>query len=225
MKILVIEDDKETAEYISRGFKERGHVADIAKDGHEGLFLARDGNYDVIVLDRMLPHLDGLSLLKLLRTSEVTTPVIFLTALGSLEDRVNGLESGSDDYLVKPFAFSELYARVNSLARRPPLNKEAVETKLKCGDLEIDLLERSVHRKNQSIDLQPTEFRLLEYLMRNAGRIVTKTMLLESVWDFHFDPKTNVVETHISRLRAKIDRGFPEEIIKTIRGSGYKIDA
>lgn len=225
MKILIIEDDLETAEYISRGFKERGHIADKAKDGHDGLFLARDGNYDVIILDRMIPQLDGLSLLKILRSSGVTTPVIFLTALGSLEDRVQGLESGGDDYLVKPFAFSELFARVNSLARRPPLNKETVETKLKCGELEIDLIERSVLRAGIPIELQPTEFRLLEYLMKNAGRIVTRTMLLETVWDFHFDPKTNVVETHISRLRSKIDRGFATEIIKTIRGSGYKIDA
>ncbi|RYZ69540.1 MAG: response regulator transcription factor, partial [Proteobacteria bacterium] len=178
-----------------------------------------------IILDRMLPHLDGMSLLKLLRSSNITTPVLFLTALGSLEDRVQGLESGGDDYLVKPFAFSELYARVHSLARRAPLNKENIETKIKCADLEMDLIERSVRRAGQLIELQPTEFRLLEYLLKNAGRIVTRTMLLETVWDFHFDPKTNVVETHISRLRAKIDRGFATEIIKTIRGAGYKIDA
>lgn len=223
MKILVIEDDNDTADYIVKGLKERGHVADRANDGYEGLFLAQEGEYDVIVLDRMLPRLDGLSLLKILRESKIITPVIFLTALGSLEDRVLGLESGGDDYLVKPFAFSELYARLNSLARRPPLVKE-VDTILRCDDLEVNLLERTVMRGGKKIDIQPTEFRLLEYLLRNSGRIVTRTMLLENVWNFHFDPKTNIVETHISRLRSKVDRGFEKELIKTIRGTGYKID-
>lgn len=223
MKILVIEDDSDTADYIVKGLKERGHVADRANDGYEGLFLAQEGEYDVIVLDRMLPRLDGLSLLKILRESKIITPVIFLTALGSLEDRVLGLESGGDDYLVKPFAFSELYARLNSLARRPPLVKE-VDTILRCDDLEVNLLERTVMRGGKKIDIQPTEFRLLEYLLRNSGRIVTRTMLLENVWNFHFDPKTNIVETHISRLRSKVDRGFEKELIKTIRGTGYKID-
>lgn len=223
VKILVVEDDPETREYIAQGLRERGHVADLASDGHEGLLLAKEGAHDVIVLDRMLPQLDGLSLLKVLRGSGLRTPVLFLTSLGSLEDRVTGLESGGDDYLVKPFAFSELYARVQSLARRPPLAKE-VEAVLRCADLELNLLDRTVHRAGKKIEVHPTEFRLLEYLMRHAGRVVTRTMLLEHVWQFHFDPKTNIVETHISRLRAKVDRDFEKELIKTVRGAGYKID-
>lgn len=224
MKVLVIEDNTETADYIARGLRERGHVADVAADGHDGLFLARDGGYDVIVLDRMMPKLDGLSLLKVLREGGLRTPVLFLTALGSIEDRVAGLEAGGDDYLVKPFAFAELYARVMSLARRPPLSKE-IETSFKCGELEINLVQREVRRAGRLIDVHPTEFRLLEYLMRNQGRIVTRTMLLENVWEFHFDPKTNIVETHISRLRSKVDRDFGKEMIKTIRGAGYKLEA
>lgn len=223
MKILVIEDDNETAEYVAKGLRERGHTADIAADGFDGLFLAKESTYDILVLDRMLPKLDGLSILKTLRESGIKTPVLFLTAMGSIEDRVKGLESGGDDYLVKPFAFSELYARVISLARRPPLNE--VQTKLVVGGLEIDLINRTVLRNGTSIELQPTEFRLLEYLMRNAGRIVTRTMLLEAVWQFNFDPKTNIVETHISRLRSKIEKGFEHEMLKTVRGSGYKLDA
>ena len=224
MKILIIEDNKETYDYIAKGLRERGDICDGAVDGHEGLFMARDGSYDVIVLDRMIPHLDGFSLLKVLRSSNIQTPVIFLTALGTLEDRVAGLESGADDYLVKPFAFAELYARIVSLARRPPIAKE-FEISLRCGELELNLVERTVMRAGKQIEVHPTEFRLLEYLMRHAGKIVTRTMLLENVWHFHFDPKTNVVETHISRLRSKVDRDFDHEIIKTIRGAGYKIDA
>lgn len=224
MKVLVVEDNQETAEYIVKGLHERGHVADLATDGHDGLFLAREGSYDVIVLDRMVPRMDGLSLLKVLRASEIRTPILFLTALGSLEDRVAGLEAGGDDYLVKPFAFAELYARLNSLARRPPLAKES-ESKFVCGELEINLMDRTVARAGRRIEVHPTEFRLLEYLMRHAGKIVTRTMLLEKVWQFHFDPKTNIVETHISRLRAKIDRDFDTEMIKTVRGAGYKIES
>jgi two-component system OmpR family response regulator len=221
MRLLVVEDDAETAGYVIRGLREHGHVADHAKDGYDGLMLAGDGNYDVLVIDRMLPKLDGLALLKTLREGGVKTPALFLTAIGSVEDRVRGLEVG-DDYLVKPFAFAELYARIRSLSRRPPL--EAPETMLCVADLEVDLLRRRVARAGQPVALLPTEFRLLEYLLRHAGRVVTRTMLLESVWGFHFEPKTSVVETHISRLRAKIDRGFDGEVIKTVRGSGYIID-
>jgi two-component system, OmpR family, response regulator len=221
MRLLVVEDDAETAGYVLRGLREYGHVADHAKDGHDGLMLAGEGKYDVLVIDRMLPKLDGLALLKTLREGGVKTPALFLTAMGSVEDRVRGLEAG-DDYLVKPFAFAELYARVRSLSRRPPL--EAPETALRVADLEMDLLRRRVTRAGQPIVLLPTEFRLLEYLLRHAGRVVTRTMLLESVWGFHFEPKTNIVETHVSRLRAKMDRGFEQEMIKTVRGSGYMVD-
>lgn len=223
MKILIVEDDQATANYILKGLVEHGHTADHAKNGHDGLLLGGgDGQYDVLIIDRMLPKLDGLSLLKTLRESGIKTPAIFLTAMGQLDDRVKGLEHG-DDYLVKPFAFAELYARVCSLARRPPLND--IPTTLKVADLEMDLIRREVKRAKRMIDLQPTEFRLLEYLMRNAGRVVTRTMLLESVWDFHFDPKTSIVETHISRLRSKINRESEKELIKTIRNSGYMLDA
>ncbi|RYZ76876.1 MAG: response regulator transcription factor [Proteobacteria bacterium] len=223
VKILVIEDDNETADYLVNGLRERGHVADRASEGHQGLVLGCDKSYDVIVLDRMLPNLDGISVLKALRAAGVKTPVLFLTAMGSIEDRVGGLEAGGDDYLVKPFAFSELYARLNSLLRRPPLAEEV--TKYKVGELELNLLDRTAKRAGQTLDLHPTEFRLLEYLMKNAGKIVTRTMLLESVWEFHFDPKTNIVETHVSRLRSKIDREFAHEMLKTVRGAGYKLDA
>jgi two-component system, OmpR family, response regulator len=221
MRLLVVEDDVETAGYVLRGLREHGHVADHAKDGHDGLMLAGEGKYDVLIIDRMLPKLDGLTLLKTLREGGLKTPALFLTAMGSVEDRVRGLETG-DDYLVKPFAFAELYARVRSLSRRPPL--EAPETALRVADLEMDLLRRRVTRAGQPIVLLPTEFRLLEYLLRHAGRVVTRTMLLESVWGFHFEPKTNIVETHVSRLRAKMDRGFEQEMIKTVRGSGYMVD-
>lgn len=224
MKILVIEDDPETWDYILSGLSERGHGADHAADGEQGLRLARERSYDVIVLDRLVPGLDGISIVKELRQSGVATPVLFLTALGSIESRVAGLEAGGDDYLVKPFAFSELYARLQSLARRPPLSKES-EILLRCADLEMHLIERTVKRGGKILEIMPMEFKLLEYLVRHAGRVVTRTMLLENVWQFHFDPKTNVVETHISRLRAKVDRGFEKELIKTVRGAGYRVDA
>lgn len=223
MKFLIVEDDRAMAEFIANGLTEHGHQVEIAHDGHDGLMLASDGAYDVLILDRMLPKLNGLGLLKALRESGVKTPVLFLTAMDSLQDRVAGLEAGGDDYLVKPFAFAELYARLNSLARRPPLDE--APSVLKVQDLEMDLLRRTVTRGGQVIALQPTEFRLLEYLIRHVGKVVTRTMLLEGVWEFHFDPKTNIVETHISRLRGKIDRDFDVELIKTIRGSGYMIDA
>ncbi len=223
MKVLVVEDDMETAAYIVNGLSEQGHVVDYAGTGREGLFLAGSGSYEVAIVDRMLPGLDGLSLVKTLREGGVRTAVLFLTNLGGIDDRVEGLEAGGDDYLVKPFAFSELLARVNALGRRPPLG--VTETVLRVADLEIDLVKRSVQRGGRPVDLQPREFRLLECLMRNAGRVMTRTMLLEQVWDFHFDPKTNIVETHMSRLRAKVDRGHSSALIHTVRGAGYSLRA
>ena len=223
MKVLVVEDDAETADYIVNGLSEHGHLVDHARDGCEGLSLAGSGGYEVAVIDRMLPGLDGVSLVKALRGDGVKTAVLFLTNLGGIDDRVEGLNAGGDDYLVKPFAFSELLARVNALGRRPVT--AAINTVLRVADLEMDLLKRSVTRAGKAIELQPREFKLLECLMRNAGRVVTRTMLLELVWDFHFDPKTNIVETHMSRLRGKVDRGFDCELIRTIRGSGYSLRA
>jgi two-component system OmpR family response regulator len=219
MKLLLVEDDRETAAYLKRALSEAGHSVDHVASGRDGLLLAAGETYDVMVLDRMLPQLDGLAILRTIRASGVKTPVLLLTALGGIDDRVEGLEAGGDDYLVKPFAFAELLARVNALARRPP--PQAVMTKLKVADLELNLLRRSVTRGGRKIELQPREFQLLEYLMRHAGRVVTRTMLLEAVWDFHFDPKTNIVETHISRLRGKVDRGHAQALIHTLRGSGY----
>ena len=219
MKLLLVEDDKEVAAYVRRALSEAGHTIDVAAMGRDGLLLAAAEPYDVIVLDRMLPQIDGLSILRTIRASGVKTPVLLLTALGGIDDRVEGLEAGADDYLVKPFAISELLARVNALARRPPT--QDAPTVLRVADLEMNLLRRSVTRGGQRLDLQPREFQLLEHLMRNAGRVVTRTMLLESVWDFHFDPKTNIVETHISRLRGKLARGGSDELIHTVRGAGY----
>ena len=223
MKFLLVEDDVETGAYIVRSLKEHSHVVDHALDGREGLLLATGGQYDVMIIDRMLPGMDGLSLVKALRSAEIKTPILFLTTMDGIDDRVDGLNAGGDDYLVKPFAFSELLARINALARRPPLADTL--TVLHVGDLEMDLLKRTVTRSGESVDLQPREFQLLEFLMRHAGQVVTRTMLLEGVWDFHFDPKTNVVETHISRLRSKIDRGRSRELIHTVRGSGYSLRA
>jgi two-component system, OmpR family, response regulator len=223
MRILLVEDDKRTADYVRKGMLETGHVCDALDDGRDGLFQAQREPYDVVVVDRMLPGLDGLSLVRSLRAAKVQTPVLFLTAVGGVDDRVEGLEAGGDDYLVKPFAFSELIARVNALARRPPVQEQ--KTVLKIADLELDLIRREVKRAGQSIDLQPREFMLLEVLMRGEGRVLTRTMLLERVWDFHFDPKTSVVETHISRLRAKIDKPFDLPLLHTIRNTGYSIHA
>jgi two-component system OmpR family response regulator len=223
MKILVIEDDGETAAYLANGMREEGHVVDQAANGRDGLFLAINGGYDVMVVDRMLPGLDGLGIVKAVRAANISTPALFLSTLGGIDDRVTGLNAGGDDYLVKPFSFAELLARVNALGRRPALNAQA--TLLQVGDLQMDLLKRRVVRQGKQIDLQQREFRLLEYLMQNAGRVVTRTMLLEAVWDFHFDPQTTVVETHISRLRAKVDRGFDQELIRTVRGAGYCLRA
>ena len=223
VKVLVIEDDRETADYVSRGLREQGHVVDHAANGRDGLFLAGDGGYDVLVVDRMLPGIDGLGLVRMLREAKVRTPVLFLTALGGVGDRVRGLDAGGDDYLAKPFAFAELMARVNALARRPPLVD--VQTVLRAGDLEMNLLQRTVTRDGKPIELQPREFQLLEYLLRNAEHVVTRTMLLEAVWDFHFDPRTNIVETHISRLRGKLAQSGGPQLIQTVRGAGYALRA
>jgi two-component system OmpR family response regulator len=222
VKILLVEDDRQTADYIAKGLREHGHVVDHAPNGRDGLFLAAGERYDVMVVDRMLPGMDGLSLIKTVRATGVKTPVLFLTTMGGVEDRVAGFEAGGDDYLVKPFAFAELLARVGALARRPPMVET---TSLRVGDLEVDLLTRTVARGGQRIELHAQEFKILEYLMRHAGQIVTRTMLLEKVWDFHFDPKTNIVETHISRLRSKIDKGFAKPLVHTVRGAGYVIRA
>jgi two-component system OmpR family response regulator len=221
MKVLLIEDDQETSAYIARGLREQGHVVDLAATGRDGLFLATDGGHDVLIVDRMLPGLDGIGLVHTLRQTGVKAPVLFLTALGGVGDRVRGLEAGADDYLVKPFAFAELLARVNALARRPPLTDRP--TVLRAGDLEMDLLQRTVCRGGKPVELQAREFQLLEFLMRNADRVVTRTMLLESVWDFHFEPKTNIVETHISRLRSKLSQHGGTELIYTVRGAGYAL--
>jgi two-component system, OmpR family, response regulator len=222
VKILLIEDDRQTADYVAKGLREHGHVVDHAANGRDGLFLAAGERYDVMVVDRMLPGMDGLSLIKTVRATGVKTPVLFLTTMGGVEDRVAGFEAGGDDYLVKPFAFAELLARVGALARRPPM---VATTSLQVGDLGVDLLTRTVTRAGQRVDLHAQEFKILEYLMRHAGQIVTRTMLLEKVWDFHFDPKTNIVETHISRLRSKIDKGFDKPLLHTVRGAGYVIRA
>ncbi len=224
MRILVIEDDAETAAYVARGLREYGHVVDLAATGQAGLFLATDGGHDVLVVDRMLPGLDGLGLVRAMRDTGVKAPVLFLTALGGVGDRVRGLEAGGDDYLAKPFAFAELHARLQALARRPPL--AGAPTMLRVADLELDLLRRTVTRGGERVELQPREFRLLEFLMRHADRVVTRTMLLEGVWDFHFDPKTNIVETHVSRMRGKLSRGGRDpELIHTVRGAGYVLRA
>ncbi len=221
MRVLLIEDDTDTAQYVINGLEEEGHTIDHISDGREGMTQAMGEAYDVVIVDRMLPGLEGLSIVKTVRAAGCKVPIIFLTALGGVDDRVDGLDAGGDDYLVKPFAFSELLARINALSRRPHLKGE--ETRLKVGDLALDLITRKVYRGAAEIDLQPREFRLLEVLMRNKGRVVTRTMLLERVWSFHFDPKTSVVETHISRLRSKIDKPFDTELIHTVRGSGYSL--
>jgi two-component system OmpR family response regulator len=223
MKVLLIEDDQETSAYVARGLREQGHVVDLAATGRDGLFLATEGGHDILIVDRMLPGLDGIGLVQALRGTGVKAPVLFLTALGGVGDRVRGLDAGADDYLVKPFAFAELLARVNALARRPPLSD--TPTVLQAGDLKMDLLGRTVTRGGKTIDLQPREFQLLAFLMRNLDRVVTRTMLLEAVWDFHFDPKTNIVESHISRLRSKLSQNGGAELIHTVRGSGYALRA
>jgi two-component system OmpR family response regulator len=219
MRVLFVEDDHQLSAFVLKALREVGAVADHASDGREGLFLAAGGGYDVLILDRMLPKLDGLAILRTLRASGDTTPVLILSALGEVEDRVAGLRAGGDDYLVKPFAFSELHARLEALDRRR--SREAPATRLQVADLELDLLTREVRRAGTPIALQPREFRLLEYLMRHTGQVVTRTMLLEHVWDYHFDPQTNVIDVHISRLRTKIDKGFDTPLLHTVRGAGY----
>jgi two-component system OmpR family response regulator len=221
MRILIIEDDRDTADYLAKALREVGHVADRAVDGEEGLALALDGQYEVLIVDRMLPKLDGLSVIGTLREKGVETPVLILSALGQVDDRVKGLRAGGDDYLPKPYSFSELLARIEVLARRRGSRSE--ETVYRVADLELDRLSHRVTRGESDIMLQPREFRLLEYLMRHAGQVVTRTMLLENVWDYHFDPQTNVIDVHISRLRSKIDKGFSRPLLHTVRGAGYVI--
>lgn len=225
MRILIIEDDKQVSSYIAKGMKEAGHVIDIAETGKDGLFLAASENYDALIVDRMLPELDGLSIIRTIRGAGNETPALILSALGDIDDRVKGLRSGGDDYLVKPFAFAELIARVEVMAQRATRQKGGDQaTQLNARDLTLDLLARKVSRGGKQIDLQSTEFRLLEYLMKHKGQVVTRTMLLEHVWDYHFDPQTNVIDVHISRLRAKIEKDFETPIIKTVRGAGYLIE-
>ncbi len=223
MHILLIEDDAETATHIIKGLRQEGHVLDVASDGIDGLHLATELRPDLLIVDRMLPGLDGIAVVKALRAAGSRSPVLFLTALNAVADRVDGLDAGADDYLSKPFSFAELNARINALLRRPPLREEAPE--LMVGDLRIDRPKRKVTRAGMPIELQPREYQLLEYLMTHVGSVVTRTMLLEAIWDFHFDPGTNIVETHICRLRGKIDRGGDPPLIKTIRGAGYVIRA
>ena len=223
MRILVIEDDADTAAYMVKGLKESGYVVDHAADGKDGMFHAMSGNYDALIVDRMLPNVDGLSIIQAIRAAGIKTPALILSALGAVDDRVKGLKAGGDDYRTKPYAFSELLARIEVMLRRG--GGTQVETKLRVADLEMDLLARTVTRSGQEIDLQPREFQLLEFMMRHAGQSVTRTMLLEKVWEYHFDPQTNVIDVHISRLRSKIDKGFDRPMLQTVRGAGYRLDA
>ncbi|WP_313605268.1 winged helix-turn-helix domain-containing protein [Rhizobium sp.] len=223
MKILLLEDDRKTGDYIVKGLASAGHVVDWIEDGRDGLSAALDGAYDVMILDRMVPGLDGLTVVRTLRSASVRTPVLFLTAMSGVDDRVEGLEAGGDDYLVKPFAFSELTARINAIVRRPPIAAE--KTRLRVGDLEIDLVRRTAERGGIPVELLPREFLLLELFMRNEGRVLTKTMLLERIWNFNFDPQSSVVETHISRLRTKIDKPFEFPLLHTVRNIGYSLHA
>ena len=224
MRILLVEDDKDVAEFVIKGLREAGHLAEHANNGRDGLFLAASESFDAIILDRMLPGgVDGLRLLETLRGQNNQTPVLFLSAMAQVDDRVRGLKAGGDDYLTKPFAFAELLARVEALTRRGKGDGPA--TKITVADLELDLLSRSVKRAGQKVDLQPREFRLLEFLMRHAGQVVTRTMLLEGVWDYHFDPQTNVIDVHVSRLRQKVDKPFATPLIHTVRNAGYMLRA
>ena len=221
MRVLIVEDDREIAHFVQRGLKESGHGADVAPDGDAGLELALSGDFDAIIVDRMLPGRDGLSLIQALRAAAIRTPVLILSALGEVDDRVKGLKAGGDDYLTKPFALTELLARIEALGRRAAPEENA--TRYAVGDLVLDRLSHKVSRGGEPITLQPREYRLLEYLMRNAGQVVTRTMLLENVWDYHFDPQTNVIDVHVSRLRGKIDKGFDKPLLHTVRGAGYMI--
>jgi len=224
-RILLVEDDGETAAYLQRGLGEEGHVVEHARDGRDGLFRASDSSFDLIILDRMLPGLDGLGVLRALRAAGIATPVLILSALGSVSDRIEGLDGGSDDYLVKPFSFGELLARVNALLRRRDQRSPAEGLRITVSDIEIDPLARTVRRGGRRIELKPREYRLLEFLARNEGRVVTRTMLLEQVWDYHFDPGTNVIDVHVSRLRRKLEEGFDRPILHTVRGAGYRLGA
>lgn len=223
MKFLLIEDDKESAKYLIKGLKEQGYVVDHCDNGKDGLFMAASEHYDAMIVDRMIPEIDGVTVIQTLRASGNETPILILTALDKVEDRVKGLKSGADDYLAKPYSFTELLARLEAITRRKSGGGEKAVTKLSCGELEMDLLTRMVRRSGKEIDLQAREFALLEYLMRNCGTVVTRTMLLEHVWDYNFDPQTNVIDVHISRLRQKIDKGFDKSMIQTLRGAGYKL--
>ncbi len=223
MRVLVIEDDRETAHFLQKALRESGHVAVLSHDGEEGLAIAREGGFDILIIDRMLPRLDGLTVVRTLRSDGVRTPALILSALGDVDDRVKGLKAGSDDYLTKPYALSELLARIEALVRRGEPSHE--QTRYVVGDLVLDRLSHRVTRAGEPILLQPREYRLLEYLMRHAGQVVTRTMLLEHVWDYHFDPQTNVIDVHVSRLRGKIDKGFDEPLLHTIRGAGYMVRA
>lgn len=223
MRILIVEDDLEAAAVMVRGLTESGHECVSAADGEAGLAESRQGEFDVMIVDRMMPKMDGVTLVETLRREGDQTPVLFLSALGEINDRVDGLKAGGDDYLVKPYAFAELIARVEALARRRETG--SVQTLLRVGELEMDLIGRTVHRQGQEIDLQPREFQLLEFMMRHAGQAVTRTMLLEKVWEYHFDPQTNVIDVHVSRLRSKIDKGFDRPMLQTVRGAGYRLDA
>jgi len=224
LRVLIIEDDKDVASFTQKGLAQAGWNVDWAENGKDGLFLATTEKYDALVVDRMLPGVDGLTVIRTLRASNIATPALVLSALGEVDDRVNGLRAGGDDYLVKPFAFSELFARLEALIRRAGAAGAPADTVLQVADLRMDLLRREVRRGERTVDLQPREFQLLEFLMRHAGQVVTRTMLLEGVWDYHFDPQTNVIDVHISRLRAKIDKGFDRPLLHTVRGAGYRLD-
>ncbi|PIR33528.1 MAG: DNA-binding response regulator [Alphaproteobacteria bacterium CG11_big_fil_rev_8_21_14_0_20_44_7] len=224
MRVLVIEDDKDLNSYICKGLKEQGCNVDSAEDGKQGLFLATTEKYDALVIDRMLPEVDGLTIIRTIRASNNQTPALILSALGQVDDRVKGLKAGGDDYVVKPFAFTELMARLEAISRRRNGLESTEETKLSVADLEMDLLSRKIYRSGKEIEIQSREFKLLEYLLRHKGQVVTRTMLLEQIWDYNFDPQTNVIDVHISRLRSKIEKGFDKPIIKTIRGTGYIVE-
>jgi two-component system OmpR family response regulator len=220
-RVLVVEDDVDTADYVAKGLREAGFTVEHVADGRDGLYMASSSAFDAIIMDRMLPGMDGLSVVRALRAANVETPILILSALGQLDERVMGLRAGGDDYLTKPFGFSELLARVENLLRRR--GGKAPETTLRCADLEMDLLSRKVVRAGRALDLLPREFKLLEYFLRNRDRVVTRTMLLEQVWDYRFDPHTSIIDTHISRLRKKLDEGFPKPLLHTLRGVGYRL--
>ncbi|CZF80907.1 Two component response regulator [Grimontia indica] len=224
MRVLLVEDDTSLSSFVEKGLREAGHQVEVTDNGKHALTLCMAESYDVAIVDRMLPGLDGLSLVKALRAAQVGTPILFLTALGGVDDRVQGLEAGGDDYLTKPFAFSELLARVTALSRRSVLKSTEASPEISYGDVVLNLFEHSATRQGQPLDLQPKEFRILELFLRHPGRVITRTMLLEHVWDIHFDPQTSVVETHISRLRNKLEKPFGDTLIQTVRGVGYKLE-